>query len=128
MILDHPANAGWARPWLWKTARSLRSRATVLGSVKGWVLAVLAMLAPEAGRCAWLRAAAVPAPSGAALDRPCAPCRPERVGTRNVPHFRPNGLRPGPNKELVFGKKRVGESEASWRAALILDSVSPLYQ
>ena len=32
----------------------------MLGRVKGWLLAVLAMLARQAARCAWLWAAAVP--------------------------------------------------------------------
>jgi len=66
--------------------------ATVLAAGKGWVLPVLAMLAPEAGRCAWLRAAPVPAPSGAALALRCAPCRMVGVGTKGVPpQRRPKG-------------------------------------
>jgi len=50
---------------------------------------MLAMLAPEAGRCAWLRVAPVPAPSGAALALRCAPWPPEGVGTRGVPTLNP---------------------------------------
>lgn len=57
----------------------------MLATGKGWVLPVLAMLAPEAGRCAWLRAGPVPAQNGAALSFRCAPCRTKSVGTKGVP-------------------------------------------
>jgi len=43
----------------------------VLDRVKGRVLAVLAMLAPIEGRCAWLRAAALPALPKGGAGRPC---------------------------------------------------------
>lgn len=62
----------------------------MLGRVKGRVLAVLAMLAPKEGRCAWLRAAPLPAPCSKkgrdALDpSPVRPGAAEVVGTKGVP-------------------------------------------
>ena len=42
---------------------------------------------PPSGGCAWLRAAPVPAPSGAALDPGCARRQPGGIGTGNVPTF-----------------------------------------
>jgi hypothetical protein len=54
-----------------------KARATVLGTVKRWVLAMLAF--PKAEK---LRVAPVPL---RAFDRACAPCRPEGVGTKGVP-------------------------------------------
>ena len=55
----------------------------MLTPVKGWVLAVLAMLA--ASGCAWLRAAPVPARERAARDLRCARRPSGWVGTRVVP-------------------------------------------
>ncbi len=80
-----------------------RESATVLAADKGWVLPVLAMLAPKTGRCAWLRAGPVPAPSNAALALRCAPCRAVGVGTKGVPPTNAQEALPGwvSNKKLT---------------------------
>ena len=72
----------------------------MLATGKGWVLA---MLAPEVGRCAWLRSrrqAAPPLPSAA---RRSALEGSGRGASRHLTH----GLRPGSNKGLGQGSKQV---------------------
>ena len=85
--------------------RAREGCATVLGAHKGRVLAMLAAKRR-------LRVAAVPAPRGAALDRPCAPWRPESVGTEGVPRLRPFGLRPGSNRRLAYGRRTRASRKA----------------
>ena len=98
---------------LWTNVDDLQTlwiTATVLATGKGWVLAVLAMLTPEAGRCAWLRAAPVPAPR-AAPPLPSAARRSHRrvLGQRASRHIdAKRACRPGVEQRAEEGKKPGG--------------------
>ena len=76
---------------------------------KGWVLAVLTMLAPKRA----LRVAARGCgPGFAALALHCTPVRGRGVGTEGVPPFRPVAAssRPGSNERLLDGSALAGSA------------------